>query len=38
MFSHIGLLNDWPSLASAAIPTLIVAVVAFFGLRRAELR
>jgi lipopolysaccharide export system permease protein len=38
MFSHIGLLNDWPSLASAAIPTLIVAVVAFLGLRRAELR
>jgi lipopolysaccharide export system permease protein len=38
MFSHIGLLNDWPSLASAAIPTLIVAMVAFFGLRRAELR
>ena len=38
MFSHIGLLNDWPSLASAAIPTLIVAVVAFFGLRRAERR
>jgi lipopolysaccharide export system permease protein len=38
LFSHIGLLNDWPSLASAAIPTLIVAVVAFFGLRRAERR
>jgi lipopolysaccharide export system permease protein len=38
MFSHIGLLNDWPSLASAAIPTLIVATVAFLGLRRAELR
>jgi lipopolysaccharide export system permease protein len=38
MFSHIGLLNDWPSFTSAAIPTLIVAVVAFLGLRRAERR
>jgi len=38
LFSHVGLLNDWPSLASAAIPTAIVALVAFFGLRRAELR
>ena len=38
LFSHVGLLNDWPSFASAVIPTLIVAVVAFFGLRRAELR
>jgi lipopolysaccharide export system permease protein len=38
LFSHIGLLNDWPSLASAAIPTVIVMLVAFAGLRRAELR
>jgi lipopolysaccharide export system permease protein len=38
LFSHIGLLNDWPSLASAAIPTVIVALVAFLGLKRAERR
>jgi len=38
LFSHIGLLNDWPSFASAVIPTAIVAVVAWFGLHRAERR
>ena len=38
LFSHVGLLNDWPSLASAAIPTVLVAAVAFFGLSRAEVR
>jgi lipopolysaccharide export system permease protein len=38
LFSHIGLLNDWPSLASAAIPTVIVALVALLGLQRAERR
>jgi lipopolysaccharide export system permease protein len=38
LFSHMGLLNDWPALASAGVPVAIVALVAFFGLRRAELR
>jgi lipopolysaccharide export system permease protein len=38
LFSHIGLLNDWPAVAAAAIPTAIVALVAFYGLRRAEVR
>jgi lipopolysaccharide export system permease protein len=38
LFSHVGLLNDWPSLASAAIPTVIVALVAVLGLQRAERR
>ncbi len=38
LFSHMGLLYDWPSLPSAAVPTAIVALIAFAGLRRAELR
>ena len=38
LFSHVGLLNDWPALLSAGMPVAIVAVVAFLGLRRAEAR
>lgn len=37
-FSHVGLLNDWPALFSAGMPVLIVAAVAAYGLRRAEVR
>ena len=38
LFSHVGLLNDWPSLVSAGVPLAIVALTAFFLLRRTELR
>ena len=38
LFSHVGLLNDWPALLSAGLPAVIVALVAAFGLRRAEVR
>ena len=38
MFAHVGLLNDWPALASAGLPFAIVALVAAAALRRAEAR
>ena len=38
LFSHIGLLNDWPALMSAGLPTLIFLAVATGGLIRAERR
>src|SRR5690348_13699084 len=38
LFSHIGLLNDWPALVSAGLPLLIVMGVAAEGVRRAERR
>ena len=38
LFSHMGLLNDWPAQLSAGMPVVIVAAVAWFGLRRAEIR
>ncbi|MEO5693296.1 MAG: LPS export ABC transporter permease LptG [Usitatibacter sp.] len=38
LFSHIGTLNDWPAIFSAGMPVVIVAVVAWFGLRRSEVR
>jgi len=38
LFSHMGLLNDWPALIAAGMPVVIVAAVAAFGLRRAEVR
>jgi lipopolysaccharide export system permease protein len=38
LFSHVGLLNDWPGLLSAGVPVVIVAMVALFGLRLAERR
>ena len=38
LFSHIGLLNNWPSIFSATMPAVIVALVAWYGLHRAEAR
>ena len=38
LMSHIGLLNDWPAFVSAGAPVALVAVVAFFLLRRTEVR
>ncbi|HSN19438.1 MAG TPA: LPS export ABC transporter permease LptG [Usitatibacter sp.] len=38
LFSHIGLLNDWPSLVSAGLPLAIVVAVGAAGLRAAERR
>jgi lipopolysaccharide export system permease protein len=38
LFSHTGLLNDWPALFSAGMPLLIFFTVAFGGLYRAERR
>jgi lipopolysaccharide export system permease protein len=38
LFSHVGLLNDWPATFSAGMPTLIFLGVAAAGLSRAERR
>ncbi len=38
LFSHVGLLNDWPALIAAGFPVVIVAGVGALGLRRAEVR
>jgi len=38
LFSHVGLLNDWPSLFSAGMPVVIVVLAAAAGLRMAEAR
>ncbi len=38
LFSHLGLLNDWPPLLSAGLPLVIVVMVGAAGLRRAERR
>ncbi len=38
LFSHVGLLNDWPALVSAGLPTAIFLVVAAAGIVRAERR
>jgi len=38
LMSHVGLLNDWPAVVSAGLPVLVVAAVASFALRRAEMR
>jgi len=38
LFSHMGLLNDWPALLSAGMPVVIVALAATVGLRLAERR
>jgi lipopolysaccharide export system permease protein len=38
LFSHVGLLNDWPAFFSAAMPAVIVALAAWYGLHRAEVR
>ena len=38
LFSHMGLLNDWPALVAAGMPVLIVGIAAMWGLRLAERR
>jgi lipopolysaccharide export system permease protein len=38
LFSHVGLLNDWPPLFSASAPAFIAAAVAMWMLYRAEKR
>jgi lipopolysaccharide export system permease protein len=38
LFSHVGLLNDWPAAISAGLPTVIFLAVAALGLARAERR
>ena len=38
LFSHVGLLNDWPASVSAGLPTLIFLGVAAAGLAHAERR
>ena len=38
LFSHIGLLNDWPALVSAGLPLVIIMMVAAALLVRAERR
>jgi len=38
LFSHLGVLNDWPAAAAAGLPLAIVCLVAALALRRAEVR
>ncbi len=38
LFAHLGVLNDWPALASAGLPLVIVILTATLALRRAEVR
>jgi lipopolysaccharide export system permease protein len=38
MFSHVGLLNDWPAVLSAGAPAAIAALAAMWMLMRAERR
>lgn len=38
LFSHMGLLNDWPALVAAGMPVVIVGLAAMAGLRLAERR
>ena len=38
LFSHMGLLNDWPALLAAGMPVLIVGAAAMAGLQLAERR
>ena len=38
LFSHMGLLNDWPALLAAGMPVVIVGLAAAVGLRLAERR
>ncbi|MBC8022454.1 MAG: LPS export ABC transporter permease LptG [Burkholderiales bacterium] len=38
MFSHVGLLNDWPALLSSGAPVMIAALAASWLLVRAERR
>jgi len=38
LLSHIGLLNDWPAIVSSGAPLVLVGTVAWFLLRRTEVR
>jgi lipopolysaccharide export system permease protein len=38
LFSHVGVLNDWPAVLSAGMPVLIATLIAALALRRAEAR
>lgn len=38
LFSHVGLLNDWPPFLTAAAPSLIFLGVALYALKRLERR
>ena len=38
LFSHVGVLNDWPSALSAGMPVMIALALMAFSLRRAEAR
>ena len=38
LFSHVGVLNDWPAFASAGLPLMIVVLIATAALHRAEAR
>jgi lipopolysaccharide export system permease protein len=38
LFSHVGLLNEWPAAFSAGMPTVIFLAVAAAGLAHAERR
>ncbi len=38
LFSHVGMLNTWPPLLSAAMPSIVVLAAALVALRRVERR
>ena len=38
LFSHVGLLNTWPPILSAAMPSIVVLTAALFALRWVERR
>ena len=38
LFSHVGVLNDWPAVISAGMPVVLAAAIAALALRRAEAR
>ncbi|MFZ6774670.1 LPS export ABC transporter permease LptG [Undibacterium sp. SXout7W] len=36
LFSHLGLLNTWPALVTALVPSMLFLMIAMFGLRYVE--
>jgi lipopolysaccharide export system permease protein len=38
LFSHVGVLNDWPAFLSAGMPVMIALLLMALALRRAEAR
>ena len=36
LFSHLGLLNTWPALVTALVPSILFLMIALFGLRYVE--